>query len=124
MCVYIYIYIYIYSYVLSISLSMGDCVTAMSTTFSVQSVKEATEYQVVYVCRNGIIKSFTSSTTEVTFPAPSLSGDVFTDAVVVMVTAMNDLGIGPASDPVTAAINGTVMFRCKLHSYELFFKCF
>ena len=43
-----------------------------------------------------------SSTTTLTFTAPSLPDAVFTGTVVVMVTAVNRYGVGPASDLVTA----------------------
>ena len=61
-------------------------------------------YQVHY---SGIIVNVDNSTTTLTFTAPSLPDDVFTGTVVVMVTAVNRLGIGPASDPATAEIRGT-----------------
>ena len=48
-----------------------------------------------------------SSTTTLTFTVPSLPDGVFTGTVVVMVTARNRYGIGPASDPETAVITGT-----------------
>ena len=44
--------------------------------------------------------------TTLTFTAPSLPDGVFTGTAVVMVTAVNRLGIGPASDPATAEIRG------------------
>ena len=47
-----------------------------------------------------------SSTTTLTFTAPSLPDGVFTGTVVVMMTAVSRLGIGPASDPATAKIEG------------------
>ena len=37
---------------------------------------------------------------------PSLPDNVFTYTVVVMVTAVNRYGRGPASEPETAVING------------------
>ena len=46
-----------------------------------------------------------SSTTTLTFTAPSLPDGVFTSTVVVMVTAINRFGVGPTSDPATAEIN-------------------
>ena len=49
-----------------------------------------------------------SSTTTLTFTAPSLPDGVFTGTVVVMVTAVNRFGIGPASDPATAEVNGMI----------------
>ena len=48
-----------------------------------------------------------SSTTTLTFTAPSLPDGVFTDTVVVMVTAINKFGVGPASDLATAEIHST-----------------
>ena len=53
-----------------------------------------------------MIVSVNSSTTTLTFTAPSLPDGVFTGTVVVMVTAVNVYGIGPASDPATAEIRG------------------
>ena len=47
-----------------------------------------------------------SSTTRLTFTAPSLPDGAFTHTVVVMVTAVNRYGIGPASNPDTAIIYG------------------
>ena len=46
-----------------------------------------------------------SSTTTLTFTAPSLPDGVFTGAVVVMVTLINRYGIGPPSDPASTEIN-------------------
>ena len=64
-----------------------------------------TGYQVYY---NEIMINVNSSTTTLTFTAPSLPDDVFTDAVVVMVTAVNRFGEGPDSDHVMATVTGTV----------------
>ena len=47
-----------------------------------------------------------SSTTTLTFTAPSLPDGVFTGTVVVMVTAVSIFAVGPASEPATAEING------------------
>jgi len=47
-----------------------------------------------------------SSTTTLTFTAPSLPDSVFSRTVVVMMTAINKFGVGPASDPTTAEITG------------------
>ena len=60
-------------------------------------------YQVHY---SGMIVNVDSSTTTLTFTAPSLPDDVFTGTVVVMVIAVSSVGIGPASDPATAEIRG------------------
>ena len=55
---------------------------------------------------NGTTENLNSSTTTLTFTAPSLLSDgVFTGTVVVMVTAINRYGIGPTS-PSSADING------------------
>ena len=61
-----------------------------------------------------------SSTTTLTFTAPSLPDGVFTDTVVVMVTAISNYGIGPASDPVTAIITGTYV---AIIYYGMFIVC-
>ena len=50
--------------------------------------------------------SVNSSTTTLTFTVPSLPDNAFTHTVVVMVTAVNRYGIGPASNPETATIYG------------------
>ena len=60
-------------------------------------------YQVYY---NGTMMNVNSSTTTLTFTAPPLSDGVYTDTVVVMVTAISRLGIGPASGPEAALIYG------------------
>ena len=52
----------------------------------------------------------TSSTTLI-FDAPSLPHNVFTYIVVVIVTAVNKYGIGPASEPKAAAIYGKTTFK-------------
>ena len=54
---------------------------------------------------NGTIRVVASSTTTLTFIAPSLLDDVFSGTVVVMVTAISRFGMGPTSDPVTAKID-------------------
>ena len=56
---------------------------------------------------NETMMNVSSSTTTLTFIAPSLPDGVFTGIVIVMVTAMNRFGVGPTSDPVTAEIYGT-----------------
>ena len=56
---------------------------------------------------NGTMINVNSSTTTLTFTAPSLSDGVFTGTVVVMVTAVSRFGIGPPSAPVSALITGT-----------------
>ena len=66
---------------------------------------DITGYQVYY---NGTMINVNSSTTTLTFTAPSLPDDVFTDTVVVMVTAVNRFGEGPDSDHVMATVTGTV----------------
>ena len=64
---------------------------------------DITGYQ---VCYNGTMLNANSSTTRLTFTTPSLPNGPFTHTVVVMVTAVNRYGIGPASDPETAIIYG------------------
>ena len=59
---------------------------------------------------NGTIMNVNSSTTILTFTAPSLPDDVFTGTVVVMVTAVNRYGVGPASDPAIAIIYGQYLY--------------
>ena len=51
------------------------------------------------------MRNVNSSTTTLTFTAPSLPDNVFSGYVVVMVTVVNRLGVGPAS-AATAKING------------------
>ena len=51
-----------------------------------------------------------SPTTTLTFNA-SISDDEFTDTVVVVVTATNRYGIGPASEHDVAAISGKVIYN-------------
>ena len=60
-------------------------------------------YQVHY---SGITINVTSPITTLTFTAPSLPEGVFTGNVVVTVTAVSGIGLGPASDPATAEIRG------------------
>ena len=64
---------------------------------------DITGYQVYY---NGTMINVNSSTTTLTFNAPSLLDDVFTGTVVVMVTAVNQFGVGPVSDNVSAMFTG------------------
>ena len=71
--------------------------------FQLVTQGDITGYQVYY---NGTMITVTSSTTTLTFTAPSLPDGVFTGTVVVMVTAINRYGIGPASDPANAVITG------------------
>ena len=65
---------------------------------------DITGYQVYY---NGTMRNVNSSTTTLTFTAPSLPDGVFSDTIVVMVTGFNQFGTGLPSDPATAGINGT-----------------
>ena len=69
---------------------------------------EVLSYQVNY---NGTTTNVNSSTTTLTFIAPSLPDDEFSGTVVVMVTAVNRFGSGPASDPAATQINS-------MHSYS------
>ena len=64
---------------------------------------DITGYQVYY---SGTMKNVNSSTTTLTFTAPSLPDGVLTGTVVVMVTVINRFGVGPVSNPATAEING------------------
>ena len=78
----------------------------MSTTcFMFQPVTQGniTGYQVYY---NGTMMNVNSSTTTLTFAAPSLPDGKFSDTVVFMVTAVNSIGRGPISDPATEVISG------------------
>ena len=60
-----------------------------------------------------------SSTTTLTFTAPSLPDGVFTGTVVVMVTATSILGNGPASDPAIAEIHSMLRMIKKLKIYKV-----
>ena len=83
---------------------------------------DITGYQVYY---NGTMMNANSSTTTLTLTAPSPSNGVFTGTVVVMVTAINRYGAGPASDPVTVVINGKyvhVYVHCRMFTV-LFYIC-
>ena len=53
--------------------------------------------------------SVNNSNTRLTFTAPSLPDNVFTGTVVVMVTATSRYGIGPASEPEAAVVNGNIL---------------
>ena len=68
---------------------------------------DITGYQVYY---NGTMINVNSSTTTLTFNAPSLPDGVFTGTVVVIVSAVIRLIVGPASDPATARINSQYMY--------------
>ena len=72
-------------------------------TFQPVTQGDITGYQVYY---NGTMMNVNDSTTTLTFTAPSLPDGVLTGTVVVMVTATNRYGLGPASDPDTAIIIG------------------
>ena len=89
--IYTYICMYIWIFCIFQPITQGDI----------------TGYQVYY---NGTMKNVNSSTTTLTFTAPSLPVGVFSGIVVVMVTAVNRFGNGPASDPKIAVING--MYVC------------
>ena len=68
-----------------------------------QSVTQGdiTGYQVYY---NGTMMNVNNSTTTLTFTTVSPPDGVLVVTVVVMVTAINEFGIGPASNPETAVI--------------------
>ena len=70
---------------------------------------DITGYQVYY---NGTMMNVDSSTTTLTFTAPSLPDGVFTGTVVVTVTATSRYGIGPASEPAHVTITGTTIHLC------------
>ena len=55
---------------------------------------------------NGTMINVDSSTTTLTFTAPSLPDGVFTGTVVVMVIAVSRFGVGPPSTPVSTLITG------------------
>ena len=68
---------------------------------------------------NGTMMNVNSSTTTLTFTAPSLPDDVFTGTVVVMVNGINRYGVGPDSDHVMVTVTGMVtyiMLECSLIS--------
>ena len=78
----------------------------MSTTcFMFQPVTEGdvTGYQVYY---NGTMMNVNSSTFTLAFTAPLLPDGKFNNTVVVIVIAVNRMGVGPVSDPATAVISG------------------
>ena len=50
----------------------------------------------------------TTSTSQLTFTAPSLPDGMFTSTIVVMVSVLSRYGIGPSSDE-TATITGKMM---------------
>ena len=89
---------YVCSYVVGL-----NCKHMCSCIFQPITPGDITGYQVYY---NGTLKDVNSSTSTLTFTAPSLSDGVFSGTVVVMVTAVNRFGVGPASDPAIAIING------------------
>ena len=68
---------------------------------------DITGYQVYY---NGTMMNVNSSTTTLTFTAPSLRDGLFTGTVVVMVIATNRYGTGSASEHDVALITGKVIF--------------
>ena len=77
---------------------------------------DITGYQVYY---NGTMINVNSSTTTLTFTAPSLPDGVFTGTVVVMVTAVSILGIGPPSNSMSTSITGIIRtyYSNKRHTY-------
>ena len=58
-----------------------------------------------------------SSTTTLTFTAPSLPDDVLTGTVVVMVTAISRYGVGQDSDHVMTTVTG--MVTCIMFVYSI-----
>ena len=64
-----------------------------------------------------------SSTTRLTFTAPSLPDGVFTGTVVVIVIATSGYGIGPASENEIAVIYGKkfkLLMMCIIKEYLSF----
>ena len=67
-----------------------------------------------------------SSTTTLKFTAQSIPDGAFIHTVVVMVTAVNRYGIGPASNPETAIIYGkhvAMYIWCIQLSYKVKLAC-
>ena len=58
------------------------------------------------VSHNGTVVYVNNSTTTLTFTAPSLPDGVFIGSIVVVVSAVNQFGVGPTSEPVTVEISG------------------
>ena len=63
---------------------------------------------------NGTVNS--STFTQFSFTAPSLPTDVFTDTVVITVTAIGTYGIGPVSERKTSMITGKIIFKVRMIS--------
>ena len=78
---------------------------------------DITGYQVYYY---GTIMNVDSSTTTLTFTAPSLPDGVHNGTIAVTVTAINKFGVGLPSDLVTAEIIGKIycIYIC-VHMYVL-----
>ena len=70
-------------------------------------VTHVSGYRVHY---NDTIVDVNNLTTTWVFTAPSLLDGVFTDTVVVMVTAFNKFGIGQPSDPKAVEVTGTCLY--------------
>ena len=83
-------------------------------TFQPVTQGDITGYQVYY---NGTMMNVNSSTTTLTFTAPSLPDGVFTGTVVVMVTAIRQYGVGLDSDHVTTTVTG--MVTCIMLVYSI-----
>ena len=72
---------------------------------------------------NGTMMNVDSSTTRLTFTAPSLPDGVFTGTVVVIVIATSGYGIGPASENEIAVIYGKkfkLLMMCIIKEYLSF----
>ena len=70
-------------------------------------------YQVQY---SGIVVNVNNSTTTLMFTAPSLPDDVSTGTVVVMVSAINRYGIGPASAATTEIRGNTLHLYVRIYT--------
>ena len=69
---------------------------------------------------NATMMNVNSSTTTLTFTAPSLPDGVLTGTVVVIVIATSGYGIGPASENETAVIYGKkfkLLMMCIIKEY-------
>ena len=88
--------------------------------FQPVTLGDITGYQVYY---NGTMMNVTSSTTTLTFVAPSLTDDAFNGIVVVIVIATSGYEIGPASEPEAAVIYGKkfkLLMMCIIKEYLSF----
>ena len=85
--------------------------------FQPVTLGDITGYQVYY---NETMMNVNSSTTTLTFDAPSLTDDAFNGTVVVIVIATSRYGIGLASENETAVIYGKkfiLLMMCIIKKY-------